>query len=180
MPPLTGDLVCHPASPAGAVRTVRASVARLPDGALRFTYRVEGDARRIAWPGKAGARRRDGLWQHTCFEAFLMPQGEAAYYELNFSPSGEWAAYRFAGPRAGRESPDCAPPTIVFHARPDGCDMTATLAVAGHPALSGPLLAGLAAVVESDGAPGYWALSHASGRPDFHDAASFTLRVPPA
>ena len=43
----------------------------------------------------------DDLWQHTCFELFIGAKNDAEYYEFNFSPSGEWAAYEFRNYRDG-------------------------------------------------------------------------------
>jgi hypothetical protein len=71
-------------------------VQRLPAGALHLTYRVEGDIAQLQLPQQKPPARTDGLWRDTCFEAFLRAPGSSAYDEFNFSPSGEWAAYRFA------------------------------------------------------------------------------------
>ena len=45
--------------------------------------------------------RADVLWQHTCFEAFVAPAGAPGYHEFNFSPSLDWAIYRFSAYREG-------------------------------------------------------------------------------
>jgi len=43
-----------------------------------------------------------------------------------------------------------------------------------------PLRIGLSAVIEgTDGALSYWALRHSAGRPDFHHADAFALRLEP-
>jgi hypothetical protein len=51
-------------------------------------------------------QRADELWKTTCFELFLSVSGQGDYYELNFSPSGNWNAYHFDSYREGmkRES----------------------------------------------------------------------------
>ena len=54
-----------------------------------------------------GPQRRDGLWQHTCFEAFFGVLGSDDYWEFNLAPSGDWNVYRFAGYRAG-QTPETA------------------------------------------------------------------------
>ena len=41
------------------------------------------------------------LWRHTCFEAFIAVEGQPAYHEFNFAPSGEWTVYAFSGYRDG-------------------------------------------------------------------------------
>jgi hypothetical protein len=73
-----------------------------------------------------------------------------------------------------------AVPRIEFHRHADACALTATLPLAGLPELAAApaLHAGLSAVIESaDGALSYWALAHGGDRPDFHDPASFTMRI---
>ena len=70
-------------------------VARVELGAgaaWRFEYRLAGELGNLAIPRRAAARRAERLWEHTCFEAFVAPGGGPGYYELNFSPSTEWAA----------------------------------------------------------------------------------------
>ena len=42
-----------------------------------------------------------------------------------------------------------------------------------------PIAAGFAAVIEDrHGALSWWALAHGAAAPDFHDPATFTLRLP--
>lgn len=137
---------------------------------------------RLKLPGPGRPARADGLWQHSCFEAFLGPVSGASYYEFNLSPSGAWAAYRFAGRRAGRESPPMPAPTVAGTHMADAIEMKAVLPLAAVPELARePVLrAGLAAVLEDhNGGLVYWALAHRAGEPDFHDPATFTLRWPP-
>ncbi|MEC7623147.1 MAG: hypothetical protein VYA25_03070, partial [Pseudomonadota bacterium] len=67
---------------------------------LGLRWRIE-TASELVLPAPAGKRREDGLWQTTCFELFLQPDGVSAYCEFNLSPSERWAAYDFSAPRAG-------------------------------------------------------------------------------
>jgi len=171
----------HPAHPSTAIRRFDAA-ADVPAGAspLCIRFRIEGDVGQLRLPPPGSARRRDGLWQHSCFEAFLRPDASDIYYEFNFAPSGDWAAYRFAGRRSMRSSPELAAPAIrtSLHA---GCyELTAEIDIAAVPELSraGTIRTGLAAVVESvTGELSYWALAHVGDAPDFHDPATFLLRV---
>src|SRR6185437_8564676 len=55
----------------------------------------------VRLPRAATSGRSDELWRHTCFEAFVGAALDAGYYELNFSPSKQWAAYWFNGYRIG-------------------------------------------------------------------------------
>ena len=123
----------------------------------------------------------DDLWRHTCFEAFIGMKGSAAYYEFNFSPSGEWAAYRFRAYRDGESlDNEALAPNISVEQAADRLRLAATLRL-DHLTLIQPgatLRIGLSAVIEAtDGSLSYWALKHAANKPDFHQADSFTLEL---
>ncbi len=181
MSAITADLPPHPTTPAGAIRRISASIAAAAGGrALHVRYRVEGDLGRLRLALPGAARRLDELWQHSCFEAFLQPDASDSYYEFNFAPSGDWAAYRFAARRAERAAPNVPAPRIAFRRLADACELSAELPLAALPELAGAavLHAGLTAVIEAeDGGLSYWALAHGGPRPDFHDPSTFTLQV---
>ncbi|HEX4693999.1 DOMON-like domain-containing protein [Sphingomonas sp.] len=132
---------------------------------------MEGELDRVQWPGPVGPARADELWKHTCFEAFVQPAASPAYTELNFSPSGEWAAYSFDACRQGMRHAPFAP---VFSWRSPvlraSVDLVDTLA---------DWRLNLAAVIEAkDGTKSYWALAHAPGPPDFHNPDCFIATLP--
>ena len=89
-------LVPHPDHPAPAVRGVRVDVTRTANG-LALAYVLEGDLDAIRIPAPATPVVVHGLWEHTCFEAFVAADGAAAYHEMNLAPSGAWAAFAFLG-----------------------------------------------------------------------------------
>ena len=92
-------LIPHPDAPPGPLTGIEVEVAR---SGTRFDLRyiARGRIKELLLPPKAAPTRRDELWKHTCFEAFL-GAGESGYVEVNLSPSNEWAAYRFTTYRAG-------------------------------------------------------------------------------
>jgi hypothetical protein len=145
--------------------------ARRNGDVLEFAFCLEGNTGDIVIPGAAPNRRTSGLWQATCFEAFVAT-GTRSYIEFNFAPSGEWAAYQFTNYRQGMAELEIAPPRIDFSER---C-LTATLELGGH---SGAPL-NLSAVIEhSRGVRSYWALAHPSrNRPDFHSRDCFVAKLP--
>ncbi len=162
-------LVPHPATPCAAVQSIRVDVHRKP-GALSLRYVLAGELRRLRIPLPRPPARVDGLWRHTCFELFVAAPGEPAYHEFNFSPSGEWAAYRFAGYRAGRSALDCTPPQVRARAE------HSLEVLAQVPCPPAALRIGLSAVVEDEaGGLAYWAVRHPAAKPDFHHAASFAV-----
>ena len=86
--------------------------SQLPDGRVMLRYKVEGCTTLVVPPAREAARA-DELWKTTCCELFLY-DGSGTYREYNFSPSGEWAAWRFSGYRNGREDIDpVAEPEIL-------------------------------------------------------------------
>ena len=121
--------------------------------------------------------RSDELWQQTCFEAFVGTAAGAAYYEFNFAPSTQWAAYRFSGYRSGmRVATEISAPMIEVQSAPDRYTLQAALSL---DALSGlprdvAWRLGLAAITEDTrGGKSYWALAHPPGKPDFHHFDGF-------
>ena len=181
MPPASAELLPHAASPRGGVRQIRASAEiAAPRDELRISFRVDGDIDRLRLPESGTALRTDGLWQHSCFEAFLNANASDSYHEFNFAPSGGWAAYRFASRREGRQSPALPAPQISFRRAAEFCELNVVIPLATLPDLAQAttLRAGLAAVIEdSDGGLSYWAIAHQGAKPDFHDPATFILRV---
>lgn len=176
--PLT--LLCHPATPAQVVRTIEAHVSSRPDGSLTFAYRLWGDMARLLVPQEQAPERKDLLWEHTCFEAFIGVPGKTAYREFNFSPSGLWAAYAFSDYRQRDESfepPDA--PQITTRLFAGRLEVEATLAPGALPPGAKTLQIALSAVVETadtvEGSHSYWALHHPAPRPDFHHRAGFAL-----
>jgi hypothetical protein len=145
---------------------------------LRLTFTLEGEIGRLRIPPPSGPERKDGLWQHTCFEAFVRPGDGEAYYEINLSPSGQWAAYHFDRYRAGMADAELPAPRAELDIGKKRLVLVAMLA--GLP-VGRPWRLGLSAVVEAmDGAKSYWAIAHPPGKPDFHHEDCFALRLPPA
>jgi hypothetical protein len=183
-------LAPHAATPCEAVRSIAVEVARSGRGALELTYAVEGDPRRVRLPETALPQRVDGLWRHTCFEAFIAPEREAPsgadrapaaappggpYIELNFSPSGEWAAYAFDGYRRGMRPLEDVPAPVISVDRDAGGGRWSVRAAFNAGAYAGTRTRlGLAAVIEdAEGRLAYWALGHPAGTPDFHHPGGF-------
>jgi hypothetical protein len=140
-------------------------------------------ALRLPPAGKGGAA--DGLWQHSCFEAFAAVSGEVAYREFNFSPSGQWAAYRFGGERvrdlAAEALHPAPPPSLRFEHSASALRLRVALPLGSLPPLKPrqALLLGLNAVIEdASGDLSYWAVRHPKPQPDFHDPGGRALRLP--
>ena len=173
-------LIRHPDSPRGGVDRIEANVARHKAGALALCFTVSGEIAKLALPALKAPARADELWQSTCFEAFIRSPSDKVYYEFNFAPSGEWAAYRFDGyRRAMTVAYEIDPPKIEIKSNGQSFMLEASLALdEANMNLESPLELGLSAVIEeADGAKSYWALNHPPGAPDFHHGDCFALQI---
>jgi hypothetical protein len=169
-----GTLVPHPDFTPVSVRGIEVMLACGGDGRWLIEYRVDGVDDLIT-PALATPRRTNELWQHSCFELFIRPEDGEGYYEFNFSPSGEWAAYRFTGYREGMTDLPLGVPAIEWW----GGEMRAAVDLSGLP--DGDWCVGVTAVVEETGGKrSFWSLAHPPGKPDFHHEANLALEVPAA
>jgi len=176
-------LLRHPDCPPSPIREIRVDAVRLADGRLSFVYGAAGDIGRARIPAAAASERTDGLWRHTCFEAFVRPADGEAYFEFNFAPSGQWAAYRFDSRRGGRANLPIEAPAVRTAESGESLGLVASVALGALPELLpwGNWRIGLAAVIEaSDGGLSYWALRHPPGPPDFHHRDCFAAELPAA
>lgn len=178
---IAATLLPHPSTPASAARAIAVEVGAA-DGGLVLAFCLAADRGALRIPPPAPAAAADGLWRHTCFEAFAALDGQQAYREFNFSPSGQWAAYAF---RAWRMPEPDAPnlpllPQIAVDRTAGRLGLTARIPAAALPprAPGVTLRLGLTAVVEADdGALSYWALAHPDGLPDFHHRDGFVMAL---
>jgi hypothetical protein len=207
------SLQVHPDTPCGPLTGLEVEVARsatragFRNIALRFV--TSGNIRALEVPHHLDPKRgrKDGLWRHTCFEAFVRVGSSSVYHEFNLAPSGDWACYRFDDYRHGMEIEHHAgAPRIETQTRwapldPERRDwlqqagidplgrfetpfftLTATLDMAGTMlSVDEPWCLGLSAVIEErNGRISYWALAHPPGKPDFHHPDCFALELPAA
>lgn len=174
-------LIPHPAKPPVADSvTVRWEWHGRRQLWLRYHVEAALEQLEVATPN-GQPKRSDGLWQTTCFELFLRVPGAQTYYEFNFSPSADWAAYAFTDTRTGQadlalpESPE-----IFSDASDTHFALEATLTLPDL--LRGNALDGAlsAVVAETVGLVSYWALHHPDpAKPDFHHPGCFVADLSP-
>ena len=158
---------------------------RIEQQRLSLSFEVQGPGvGEILFPENRlkSAARKDFLWQHTCFEAFLALSDSPSYWEFNLSPSGDWNIYRFHDYRQGQseelrirsvhvlKSAQLQSDRFVFEAEvnlaPIRAELNCTTA-----------LVGLTCVIETiDHKKSYWAIQHCGSQPDFHLRESFLLK----
>jgi hypothetical protein len=174
-------LTAHPSTPNDAVRSLGVHLRAEEPGILVFHYSLDADMSRVRVPPSGAGGRADTLWKHTCFEAFVAPADARGYHEFNFSPSLDWAIYRFSDYREGMSPAEIGRvPEISVRRGDDRLELLsavrlgylADLCDARH------LRIALAAVIEDqNGRLSYWGLRHPPGKPDFHHLNGFALEV---
>jgi hypothetical protein len=174
------NLIPHPATPpADPLFKVWASVDHASSlGAVATTniwFGIGARAERFVVPRSEGPGRADELWRTTCFEAFLQAEGQEAYREWNFAPSGDWAAYDFTAYREGMINADVSAPYVRMEDNMTWWALGATIAVESEKTWR----LGLSVVLEeAEGPRSYWALSHSNPeKPDFHVAHCFVAKL---
>jgi hypothetical protein len=176
------DLSCHPATPCEAIDSIRVAVRRT-DTQLELSFRLNGNIPGICLTPPSSYQSLIKLWRHTCFELFVAIEGLAAYHEFNFAPTWQWCVYAF---RAYRDLDTAVltlrmqSPIIGVKTAKQSLELDARITLADlspiHP--DSPLRLGLSTVIEQVHGPlSYWALSNPAGKPDFHHAEAFALRI---
>lgn len=202
----------HSLSHRGGVTALarRLEVSLMPsEQGVELRYLWSGPSAEILWPeGAAPAlhgehtlhgkhtlhgERRDDLWRHTCGEWFIGEVGSPGYVEFNFSPSGHWAAYRFADyrVRVGELTWQGPPPEVDFSLDSQRAELCAQVPWAAFADFAAEPLRewelAFTCVVERrmSSSPGgdpteaaaleYWAVSHPRAQPDFHDRRGFSV-----
>ncbi len=177
-------LKLHPDSRCDAVTGIEVDIARAPSGQLMLRYSVTGRISDVRLPPATAPMRADELWRHSCFEAFVRASSSAAYYEFNFAPSTQWAAYRFNDYRSGMDvENDAGAPRLETRSNGGGYELQVSLELDRLHDLptDAPWRLGLCAVIEeTNGRISYWALAHPPGKPDFHHPDCFALELPAA
>ena len=177
------DLRRHPSTRNDSVHAIQVLVRRSARPELHIAFRFDGDVSRIRVPSQGVPRIAAQLWRHTCFGAFVAVEGQSAYHEFNFAPSGEWTVYALRGYRDGGPlANEAMNPHIATRATDTRLELDAVVRLDTLSAIHSraPLRLGLSAVIEAnDGTLSYWALHHPCDKPDFHNPDSFVLRLEP-
>lgn len=173
---IRAELTSHPLTPSRAVNSIVATMQRGPQ-IIALSFVVSGQISLLVLPTQQAPSRADELWQHTCFELFARSKNASAYTEFNFSPSTQWAAYRFSAYREGmtREELHRAPTVNVWKTE-DLLHFTVQLDARDLPSPVAEL-AVTAVIEEKSGAKSYWAIRHRTDKPDFHYGHGFVLNL---
>lgn len=166
--------------PPARPRTLRARL-RLEGRRLAIRFVLEGQLDDVVLPrAESMARRLDGLWMATCFEAFLSAPGDEAYHEVNMALEGHWAAYHFQAPRQGMRHEVAMTGLSTKHHRVEGhlgFRAVLDLGLLGRDPSLGVDLGLSAILLRQDGTREFWALAHSGETPDFHRRDGFLLHL---
>ena len=175
-------MICHSKTPCLGVNSLTSAASYDSGGCFNLSYLLIGNLQTIIIPPIKETSSIDGLWEHTCFEAFICVQGEKIYNEYNFSPSTQWAAYAFSDYRKHKEWAMNQAPVIYVEKSDNQLKLDVILGANDLPENPNKkaLQLGLTAVVESaDGSKSYWALKHPADVPDFHNKKGFIREIWP-
>lgn len=147
---------------------------------IHLHYIVSGNIHDIRFPPPSRtARRREELWQTTCFEFFAGPKDKTDYWEYNLSPAGDWAVFYFSDYRKGKMN-DSAITSVDIETESDGEHQFKLAGSLPIPAiLTGQRLeCGISLVLQhQNGGIYYYALDHLKQQPDFHDRNGFMITI---
>ena len=145
---------------------------------LSLNYLLSGDISQVVIPAPSDSpERKDGLWEHTCFELFLAPKGSRSYWEFNISPSGDWNVYHFRDYRQDvREESAFATLPFRVSGNADCLSLFLECNLAGIVNDKEALETAISAVIRtSSGRISYRALRHFGTKPDFHRRDGFAI-----
>lgn len=144
-----------------------------------INYKITGRLSGIELPGGDIPSRQDGLWDKTCLECFLAPRNSPEYWEFNLSPAGHWNVYGFDSYRKGmRWELSFEKLPFICRTGPDKLKLSLEFNLGTIIPRSQEIDAAVSAVIKTrDGRISYWALSHPSSQPDFHDRRCFNIAI---
>ena len=170
-------LLRHPDGAPDGVARIEASLAGPGPNGFGAQFLISGlDG--VVLPKRRKGERTDGLWEHTCVEVFLKPEGGERYFEFNFAPSTHWAAYELDGYREGLRPLHMGAPSMIASRMGDSFLLRAQFDWRGHEKVK-RWRVGLSAIIETAGGErSFFALTHPPGEPDFHHPDCFALTLP--
>lgn len=149
---------------------------------LQLHYRLQGPLEELiipSAPAKGAPERQDGLWLHTCLEAFWAVENQPDYWELNISPAGPWNLYKLNNYREGlTPEPALAAMATSIVQRSNELQLKVAFSLPEAIGLDQVLQLSVAAVIEQQNKQiSYWSLAHPGPEPDFHLRDGFLLRL---
>lgn len=161
---------------------LQAEVASLANCQLLVRFTLHDPDNRVEWPeGAPFPVSQDFLWNQTCFEVFIRPNGVQAYTELNITPRNHWAAYGFTSYRTPAQMPPPRESRVrLVHSEIRRHQLSAVFDLSRIYTPAHLLNIGLCAVLTHPPHQfkTYWSIQHsATSEPDFHRTACWLSRI---
>lgn len=141
-------------------------------------YHVELSSTLELWEKpNSSLERKIGLWEGTCFEAFLRNETTNQYLEFNFSGTGWWNAFLFE--KKGQDLSEYLPIKIESHRfikskRFRSFEFSVKTSLLPFDFNQGKFSLGLSTILVNDHhEKEYFALKHLKDQPDFHDENTY-------
>ncbi|MGZ3769507.1 MAG: DOMON-like domain-containing protein [Bdellovibrio sp.] len=147
----------------------------LSNNSWTVEFSVKGSINKILWPAETASKksRSDELWKSTCFEFFFSSEknNETPYTEINCSPNSNWNAYSFSGYREGMKLNTDIQVNLKNNTQPQAENHLTkfTVEIKSTTPMDARTYAPTMVIEFTDGEKSYWATSHPSPQPDFHN-----------
>jgi len=145
---------------------------------LDITFQLAGNINVLQLPEITPTpSRTDKLWENTCFEVFVAEPRDPNYWEYNISPSHNWAVFHFTGYRSAKSDELTVDKIIVnSHSISPNQYQIQTILPLPQALHNKNLQVGVSTILrDRQDTIYYYALTHLSQNPDFHDRNCFTL-----
>ena len=155
------------------------TLARSATG-LQIAYALRGSMDEVLLPPvETAPRRRDELWQATCFEFFVGKPSSLEYWEINLASSGDWNVYVFTEYRQGmREETSITALPFIQHRQPESYQLVLDFPLVQLLVSDQSIDVGVSVILQGhNGQRGFYALTHCDSQPDFHQRESFLMRL---
>jgi hypothetical protein len=168
----------HELKPFGdSLNTVNTTVS-VQGTILEVKYQVKLSSFLDLWDKEdAVLTRKIGLWEGTCFEAFIQDSESNEYLEFNFSGTGYWNVFHFL--KRDQKLEEYLPLKLTKHrftTEPKHREFIFSFDLGQMPFIQDctNLKIGTTCIlVNEDQEKEYFAISHHREKPDFHDPRSF-------
>lgn len=164
---------------------IAATVTRNYDW-LSISYCLQGDLTQVVIPAiREDTRRKDRLWEQTCFEFFLGEGRDLShtspYWEFNLSPTGDWNVFSLQGYRQGLKE-ESAFSSLPFTLRTSASALNLDISIDIGSLITSdqPLRLGISSVLLlASKQESFWAIAHPAAEADFHHPDSFAIALNP-
>ena len=147
---------------------------------LTVHYLLSGNLKGILFPNcSAQPKRKVDLWKETCCELFFAAKSAPAYWECNFSPSGDWNIYRMDAYRRIGFREEALLQRLQLESRQELDEFVLDAVIDLNPIFQDQTLeVGISAIIQTkDEKESYWALAHPASQADFHRRESFLIEL---